>query len=55
MHMLRWSGVKEVAILGIAIAEAGGIMLACDIKRAMLPCQAACHAPVGLVCMEVIR
>ena len=55
MHMLRWGGVTEVANLAIAIAEAGGITLACDIKRAMLRHQELCHAPVGLVCMEVIR
>ena len=55
MHMLRWDAVKEVACLGVAIAEAGGITLACNIKRAMLRHQEACHAPMGLACMEVIR
>ncbi len=55
MQMLKYGGVKEVANLGVAIAEAGGITLACDAKRAMLRRQEARHTPVGLVCLEVTR
>ena len=55
LHMLERGGVGDVATLGIAVAEAGGITLACDAKRALLRCQEAYHAPMGLVCKEVIR
>ena len=55
MRMLEQGGLGEVATLGVAMAEAGGITLACDAKRALLRCQEASHAPMGRVCIEVIR
>ena len=55
MHMLEQGEVEEVAKLGVAVAEAGGIVLACNAKRALLRWQEAYHLPMDSVCTEVIR
>lgn len=55
MDMLQRGGLKEAAKLGIAVAEAGGITLACNAQRAMLRFQEACCLPMGSICREVIR
>ena len=55
MHMLELGGLGEVATIGIAVADVGGITLACDAKRALLRCEEARRAPMGRACIEVIR
>ena len=55
VDMLQRGGVKKVAKLGVAVAEAGGITLACNAQRALLRVQEARQLPMGCVCREVIR
>ena len=55
MHMLERGGVEQVAKLGVAVAEAGGIVLACNAKRALLRWQEARRLPMDSVCTVVIR
>ena len=55
LDMMRMGGARQVAELGVALVDAGAVMLACSAARAVLRWERARGWPTGMAVMEVIR
>ena len=55
LDMMRMGGTRQVAELGVALVDAGAVMLACSAARALLRWERARGWPVGMAALEVIR
>ena len=53
--MMQMGGARQVAEVGVALVDAGAIVLACSAARAVLRWERARGWPTGMAVMEVIR
>lgn len=55
LHMLQGGSAKQVATIGIALADVSAIALLCNAERALVRWELARGVPAGTVVLTIIK